>query len=220
MSKIQLNAYILIVMFSFTIWGAKSAKPVMIAQKPRTNFSRIPIQIGDWMGTEAKFDQATYDALKSCSLLLRYYEGNEGAPIGLAIVYGVDLGDFHQPEFCLEGQGVRSVKKEIVHIRRDDGPQFEAVSLIMESDYNRQAFVYWFSSKGRTAISLGSYKTRMFIDRLRARKIKPSAMIRLSTEVSSTDEEAVDQLVRFAERLSPYLDEEFATGTPSRGIKD
>jgi EpsI family protein len=145
---------------------------------------------------------------------MRYYERDDDLPITLAIVYGTDLGDFHQPEMCLEGGGLHTIRRGTARVRDAQGKPFQAVSLIMESDYDRQAFVFWFSSEGTTATFLGSYKVKVFLNRLFARKVQPSALIRLSTLALDSDEEAVSRLVRFAEALQPYLKQEFtAEGT-------
>ena len=213
MSKVQLHACILIVLLGAAIAAAKSAKPLMVEGRPRTDFSGIPLDLGEWYGRNSKFGAESYKALPSCSLLLRYYEHYEHPFVELAVVYGTDLGDFHQPEACLEGQGLCSVKKGKVRISEGEGVSFEAVSLIMESAYDRRAFVFWFSDEGKASTFLGSHKARVFLKRLRARKIEPSALVRLSTQVLGSDEEAVNRLVRFAEDVVPYLKKEFAAGT-------
>lgn len=211
MSKIQLHAYALVILLALTVLGTRAAKPLALQGQARTDFSRIPLELAGWTGRESQFDEETYRLLPSCSLLLRYYEHEDlYAPVELAIIYGTDLGEFHQPEICLEGQGLRSVEQGRVRIRENDGTSFEAVSLIMDSDYGRRAFIYWFASEGTTSIFLGNYKMKIFVNRLFAREIKPSALVRLSTQVFYSDEEAVERLVRFAEAVVPYLEEEFA----------
>lgn len=211
MSRTKTYAYILILLFGIAAWAARSARPVMISEKPKTSFAKIPLDFKGWSGVEEKFDQATYDMLQSCSLLLRLYRHDSDAPVELAIVYGADLGDFHQPEFCLEGQGLQSVKKGLVHIKQADGTEFDAVSLIMQGDGTRSAYLYWFASSDTTSTALGNYKIKMFFDRLRARKLKPSAMIRLSTQVIGSDDEAISHLVDFADSVVPYTNKEFST---------
>lgn len=210
MSKVQLHAYTLVVLLGIATLGAKMAKPLGVGGRPSTDFSRIPLELAGWSGRDGEFDEQTYRLLPSCSLLLRYYEREDYPPVELAIVYGTNLGDFHQPEICLEGQGQHSVKKSKVRIKKNDGTSFEGVSLIMESGYGRSVYVFWFFSEGATSTFLGNYKLKVFLDRLHAGKVRPSAMVRLSTPVYYSDEEAVDQLIRFAEDFVPYIEEEFA----------
>lgn len=215
MSKVQLHACILIVVLGFASIAAKFMSPLTLGGSSGTSFSKIPLNFAGWNGEQSEFDEETRSQLPSASLLLRYYmHDSYDSPVELAIVYGTDFGSFHQPEFCLEGQGMRRVKSTKVRISGGDGTEYETASAIMESDYDRYAFVYWFLSEGVSSTSLGNYKVRLLIDGLRrGRKIEPSAMIRLSTRVVNTDEQAIGQLVHFAEDITPYIKQEFAGDT-------
>ena len=196
--------------------AVKSSKPLSVEGRTQTDFSKIPMEIGGWVGTNGRFDAQTYEILKSCSLLVRFYEHQDNPPIDLAIVYGTDLGDFHQPEGCLEGQGLRIVDKRKIVIHTKEGA-FPAVSLMTDSDVGRRAFVFWFAGDGRASTFLGDYKVRLFFHRLRFRKIQPSAMIRLSTEVTDSDEDATARLVTFIKEAYPYLRQEFEVGQGVKG---
>jgi len=211
-SGVQLHAYVLVVLLALVTSTTMFSKPLRVEGRSETDFSKIPMEPGEWVGRTSRFDERTYEQLPSCSLLLRFYEHEIHPNIELAIVYGTDLGDFHQPEICLEGQGLRSVGKDRVQIREGGGTSFEAVELITESDYGRRIFLFWFYSEGVSSTSLGTYKVRVFSERLRMRRVQPSALIRLSTEVLGSDEEAIDRLVRFAEEVVPYIRSEFGTG--------
>lgn len=177
MPKVQLHAYILVLLLSLSILAMRIDKPLSIKGRPNTNFSKIPMQLDGWVATKIPVDEKTLKALPSASVLMRYYDDSKGTPINMTIVYGTDLGDFHQPEFCLEGQGHRSLSKGKVNIKDIDGQYFPAVSLITESDYSKQAFVYWFSSDNVNSTFLGNYKFKMLMSRLRGKRIGPSAMI-------------------------------------------
>ena len=212
MSKVQLNAYTLIVVLGLAIAGANAVKPEGEGRIV-TEFDSIPIDVKDWSGVDLRFSEDTYRLLPSCSLLLRSYDSyEESAAVELAIVYGTNLGDFHQPEQCLEGQGLRSVSKRQVRLRGANGKLFAANSVIMEGEYGRRAFVYWFASKKSTATFLGNYKVKVFRDRLMSREIEPAALVRLSTPAEDGDDIAVKRLIGFGEMMIPYLDKEFAKG--------
>ena len=210
MSKVQLHACAVTILLLLVAVGLKSAKPFTLAGPAGTDFSKIPLTFGVWTGEVGEFDPTTRENLPSASLLLRFYKRSyDIAPLGLAVVYGTDLGDFHQPEVCLEGQGLQAVSKRTVRIKDGRGGTFDAVSVITESDFRRQAFVFWFYTEGTTSTSLGKYKLSMLLDRLMMRRIRPSAMIRLSTVVTSSDQESIDELVLFASDAFPYLKREF-----------
>jgi EpsI family protein len=210
MSKVQLHAYALIVLLLLITGGIRSVKPFRMEGPNGTNFSKIPLHFGEWTGEESSFDKMTRTALPNASLLFRYYRRDyDVAPLGLAIVYGTDLGDFHQPEVCLEGQGLQAVSKGIVKVSDGKGGTFEAISMITEQDYTRQAFLFWFNTDGMTSTSLGRYKVKMLMDRMLLRRIRASAMVRLNTPVVTSEEDATASLVRFAGDVYPYLSKEF-----------
>ena len=208
MLKIQLHAYVLAAILGTGLLIARSSKPLSVEGRTKTDFNMIPMEIGGWIGSEGRFDARTYELLPSCSLLVRYYEHPEYPTVDLAIVYGTDLGDFHQPEICLGGQGLRVVnKKKITIATKED--TFQAITLITDSDVGRRAFLFWFGGSGQASTFLGDYKVRVFLQRMRVRKVQPSALIRFSTEVVDTDQEAIDRMVGFVKDIYPYLMKEF-----------
>jgi EpsI family protein len=215
MSKFQLHALIMIVLCGLTLAGTKAVAPT---QKGRvtTDFSAIPFEFGGWPTLDDPgFDAESKRLLPSSSLMRRFYEHSDyDTSIELAIVYGADLGNFHQPEICLEGQGWRGQSKRLVRIKDADGSSFNGMSLIMTHEtQGRTAFLYWFTSEGTTSTSLGNYKTRVLVNRLLLREVQPSAMIRLSAPVVDSDEDAVKLLVDFGESALPFLKKEFARPT-------
>jgi EpsI family protein len=206
-SKVQLHTSIVLALLVSVTVAVESAKPLKPEGRPRTSFASIPMQIGDWAGEDSAFDQRTYEMLPSCSLLMRFYQREyDLSPVGLAVIYGTDLGDFHQPEVCLEGQGLRAISKGTVRIK-DGKSLFPAVSLVTERDYRRQIFVFWFYAEGLSSTSLGQYKVNILLSRLLMRGVRPSALIRFSTVVadSESESEAEGRIVQLANAVFPYL---------------
>lgn len=210
MSRIRLHAYILTILLALATLGAKSGKPLSLAGRPKTDFSRIPMDFSGWVGREGRFPPGTEDKLPSASLLVRVYQRGEEPPIELAIVYGTDLGDFHQPEFCLEGQGWRTVSKTIVNLKPSGLEPTDAVTLTMEHpEAGKGVFLYWFASESATSTSLGNYKMKILWNRLRGRAIRPSALVRIYTPIAFDEGDAIALVSRFAEAIAPYLRSEF-----------
>jgi EpsI family protein len=211
MSKIQFHAIIVILCLSLTLVGTHTKKHRSAVVRPVINQEAVPLKFKGWYGIVSDFDEDMKKMLPSCTFMLRYYQhdGSE-SPVELAVVYGTDLGDFHQPEVCLEGQDWRSLYKKPVRIRDVDGTEFTATEAVMENSFGaRQVFVFWFYSGGVTSTSLGWYKLKMLKDRIITGTTKPSAMIRLSRQVISDDETAASDLERFAEDVMPYLRKAF-----------
>jgi EpsI family protein len=217
MPKIKFHAYALMLLLCMALVASISVKPLTAAERVNCEFTHIPATLGDYTSTDEKFSSDTYSELRSASLLLRKYSSpRKGGPIELAIVYGVDLGDFHQPDICLAGQGLRTVERGIIDVKDAGGKPLQVVSLVTESDEGRDAFMYWFCSKDSESTSLGNYKMRLMVSRLLRRGILPSAMIRISTPVEGSSDEALSKLADFAGRVSPYVIEEIKAGGSPR----
>ncbi|MGB9587010.1 MAG: exosortase C-terminal domain/associated protein EpsI [Armatimonadota bacterium] len=214
MSKIQFHAFIVIVLLCLTIAATHARKHNFVLTRPTLKDELVPLEFKDWYGKQSDFDEEMKKQLPSCTFMLRYYQHEDSeSPIELAVVYGTNLGDFHQPEVCLEGQDWRSVYKSPITIREADGSSFVATKAVMENSFGmRQVFVFWFYSNGVTSTSLGLYKFKMLKDRIISGTTKPSAMIRLSRQVISDDDTAARDLKRFAEDIMPYLRQAFDQG--------
>lgn len=215
MSKFQLHALVIVVLCGLTLAGTKAVAPTQTG-RVITDFSAIPLEFGSWtIFRDIGMGEETQRLLPSSSLMLREYEHSDHpGNTQLAIVYGVDLGNFHQPEICLEGQGWYGQAKRLVQIKDAERSSLNAMSVIMAREgQGRTAFLYWFMSEGTTSTSLGNYKTRVLVNRLFMRAVRPSAMIRLSTPVTGSDDDAVKILADFAQQVLPYLKKEFAQPT-------
>lgn len=115
MRQTQLHAYILIAMLGVALAGILSAKPLTLSGRPKTDFGMIPMAMDGWNGVRGGFDAQTKKLLPSCSLLhVPYTNLQRASAVELAVVYGTDLGDFHQPETCLQGSGLRILSKRTV----------------------------------------------------------------------------------------------------------
>ena len=208
MSSIQINIYILVAVLILAVIGNHAFPPIVDIQgRINEDFHAIPSTIGEWTGYDLKFDQATYDALPSCSLLLRIYTNPSDEEVDLAIVYGKDLGDFHQPEVCLQGQGWNIKTRRHCLIRIARGKTLSAVRLFMSNNYEDRVTVYWFAAPSITSTELGRHKIGLYLDRLAGhREIQPTALIRASSGVSGSEEEAYKRVEEIVSLLVPYFD--------------
>ncbi len=205
----------MIVLCALTLAGTKAVAPTKTG-RVTTDFSAIPFEFAGWTTLDDPgFDDESKRLLPSSSLMRRFYEHSDyDGAVELAIVYGADLGNFHQPEICLEGQGWRGQSSRMVRIKNTDGSSFDAMSLIMTHEaQGRTAFLYWFMSEGTISTSLGNYKTKVLVNRLMLREVHPSAMIRLSAPAANGDEDATKQLIGFADAALPFLKKEFVRPT-------
>ncbi len=75
---------------------------------PRGTLAAIPLQIGEWTGTDAPLDEAIVEAADVDDYLNRLYRSSsELEPVGLYVALGVRARDLmpHRPEVCYPGAG-------------------------------------------------------------------------------------------------------------------
>lgn len=203
MRKVQKHAYILAGVFLLWSVAYSFCKPTGSAGRVVEDFKDIPLQIGDWHGIELEFDEVTKNALKHCALATRDYENEQGYDSNMSIVYGVDLGDFHQPEYCMEGQGWKRTSSRIIKLPSEQ--PHNVVITTMSNDYQQIVMMYWFAMEGRTTTVLGSHKKDAFISRLKGEELKPSAMVRMITPIIDDVENAEKLTIDLASKLDPYI---------------
>lgn len=166
------------------------------------DFSEIPLSIGKWDGAEGgEFDDKTYRLLPTCSLLSRDYIDDLGNRVNLSIVYGRELGDFHQPEICMEGVGWKRTGSRQLWLKPKDGKQHKATVITMTNDFQDIVMVYWFYMGGDLAPSMGKEKLRALVQGLVFGKLSTSAMVKFTAPVIVDEESAEESAVRLAELL-------------------
>ena len=175
------------------------------SQRPNETFAEIPMDIGEWGGEKGTFDDATRQVLTSCDLFLAEYVNKKGEMVQLTIVYGRDLGDFHQPEYCLEGQGWRTIGKRLLTIKEVDDFEHQAVELYQRTSFQDQVVIFWFASEGEAATTLGKHKMSVYFDRLLTRRVKPSALIRFIAPIRTDESSTSDAVMQLARILGPYI---------------
>lgn len=173
--------------------------------RPNETFDEIPMSIGDWGGERGSFDENTMNALPSCALFTADYVNSRGEMVQLSIVYGRDLGDFHQPEYCLEGQGWKTTHKRALTITEEDGTKHRAVELHQSMAHQDQVVLYWFATEGKAATTLGKHKIKVYLDRLLSRQVRPSALVRFIAPVRSDQSSASAAAHDLATKMGPLI---------------
>ena len=79
--------------------------------KGLNDISKIPLNIHPWVGKDVFLEERVYRILETESIIHRNYSTSQGSKIFLSIVHYPEIKvDFHTPEGCLGGQGIKVSK--------------------------------------------------------------------------------------------------------------
>lgn len=170
------------------------------------DFSSVPTELAEWYSLEGKFDLDTYKALPTCSLLDREYRDNNGNTVYLTIVYGRNIGDFHQPERCMEGNGWYAVTSKTILIRpKGLKPHKATVVRLTNKLHPDLVMVYWFYMAGDIVPAKSKQGLLVLLEGLFKTDVAPSAMVKYTAIIDSSEEEAENSAIRLAEELGKYI---------------
>lgn len=200
MPRFQVYAYVLTGIL--VVWAAVGGFVYSMSAGMRVSedFKDIPVRAADWVGTDGEFDRQTYDALPTCSLLTRDYVDRLGDKVNLLIVYGRDLGEFHQPEICMQGLGWKRTGGGTVWLQPKGGTRRQATVVTMTNDYQDQVMIYWFHMGGE--VSPVMVKQSALWPALLGQGLQPSAMVKFTAPVATDEESARQCAIRLAELLT------------------
>jgi len=168
----------------------------------------IPMNMGKWHGKDIPMDNVVYDILETKSIIHRIYHTPNGREVFLSLVYYPETKvDFHAPESCLGGQGIRIMKSYKTIDMISEGKVITIVlnRLIMEHGTETRLVYYFYKSGeflGRSYIKL---RFRLALNRF-SKKVKNGSLIRISTPIRFDNlEKANNNLIDFIQVLYPIL---------------
>jgi len=181
-------------------------KPTAAGMRIVEDFAEIPLRVADWQGTsEEEFDRQSYSILTTCTVASRSYVDQSGNRAELSIVYGRDLGDFHQPEICMQGSGWKPTKSRTVWLNPVGGRRHAATGVTLTDGTSDIVMVYWFYMGGRISPVLGQAKLRTFWLAVLGKELKPSAMVKFTAPVSIDEDTALRSAMRLSELLEKSI---------------
>jgi len=170
--------------------------------------SRIPHSFGDWTGTDYPLDQSVYDILETRSIIHRSYENSVGAKVFLSVVYYAETKvDFHAPEACLGGRGIK-IEKSSASIFIDKLKSKLSINRIVQTgDSGSEDLVYYFFKAGpfmgRSYLKL---RMNLILNKF-SKQLKSGSLIRVSTTIKNGNNFNLEEklLGDFINKLSPYI---------------
>ena len=195
--------------------------------KVRPPLRDLPLRVGErWEGREVDLDARTLEVLQLTDHVMRAYvprtagspdgaraagsiEGTPKhgiAPVYLYVGYYDDQrtgATYHSPKNCLPGSGWQITESGTTDVSVAGG-RFAVNSVVIEKGFDRQLVLYWYQDRGRSIASEYSAKFFLIRDAV-VRNRTDGALVRISTPIVETREDADLHAVRFLEDVWPLL---------------
>lgn len=185
-------------------------QPPVAAAGLARSLSSMPQEIAGWTGEDVPLDPDTRRALGMDDYLQRVYARDTGgaeAPVGVYIAYYASQrqGDaIHSPLNCLPGTGWQPVSRDRVRVAGTASGLFTANRLVVQKGRERQEVFYWYDGRGRRLASEYMNKLLLIVDGVRENRTD-AALVRLSTRIDTSSQQADRRLQTFAAAVDPVL---------------
>lgn len=172
------------------------------------NLQKIPMQFDKWQGQDFSLDEMVYDILETKAIIHRSFTAENGDNVFLSIVHYHDTKvDFHAPEACLGGRGVKTMKvtKALSLFSGSKKVSFDVAEIVtMRSD--GKTLTYYFFKAGQF---FGSDYIKMRLS-IAANKLfrndSRGSLIRVSTTLAPGNKAGAEKLLTgFLEDLLPFI---------------
>jgi EpsI family protein len=205
---------------TWALLASRSRAEAPLARKP---FSEYPLQLGAFAGRDLEMNEQVLDLLKLTDHVMRVYRPSlserpeagafEGqtrqvaAPVWLYVgYYGSQRtgATYHSPKNCLPGGGWVFKSSEPVVGVLPGLPSAPINRVVIEKGFDRQMILYWYQDRGRIVASEYAAKGYLILDAT-TRNRTDGALVRVSTPIVGSEEEAFRHAVAFVQEAFPAL---------------
>jgi EpsI family protein len=206
-------------------WVLLASRSQAEAALPRRPFSEYPLRLGPFAGRDRAMDERVLDLLKLTDYVMRVYvpastepdaastfagqTRQAVAPVWLYVgYYGSQRtgATYHSPKNCLPGGGWVFRSSEPVSGVLPGLPAVAVNRVVIEKGFERQLILYWYQDRGRVIASEYAAKGYLILDAT-TRNRTDGALVRVSTPVVGSEEEAFRHAVAFVREAFPALGE-------------
>lgn len=173
------------------------------------DIAKIPKQIGKWQGTDIYLEPSIYDILETKSIIHRSYHSTIG-DVFLSVVHYPDTKvDFHAPEACLGGKGIKIVKtKKVINVLVNEENRKIEVNQLLYDSFNEKEIVYYFYKAGSY---LGNNYIKMRLNLALNKFVsnnRSGSLIRLSSDLDPLDPEKTHGMLKnLLSEIMPYIND-------------
>jgi EpsI family protein len=169
----------------------------------------IPMQIGDfWQGQDFPLEEMVYDILETRAIIHRAFTGPQNENIFLSVVHYADTKvDFHAPEACLGGQGLKTTKtnKQISFLSGEQTTNLDVAEIVTTKANGNSLTYYFYKSGDFTGNNYIRLRLSVAINKLTKNNAKAS-LIRISTEFTPGNKAAAESRLKgFLQDFFPYV---------------
>lgn len=200
---------ILLVTFAAHREGVRTVK----SEPLREPLAEFPRDIGNWHGSDIALTESQFSSLGTRDVLMREYsDGPHDAPVLMHVAYyprQQQRSTMHSPLHCIPGSGWEVERRKIAPLRFGEfGRPFAANEVLFGRENDRILVLYWYLEQGAPQASefRGAFKT-MWDSAIEGRSY--GCLIRFSTPVVTTTQDALARTSALAAATLPVLDERF-----------
>jgi EpsI family protein len=177
----------------------------------RQPFSAFPLRLDGWTGRDLAMEESVLELLNLTDYVMRVYTPSAGEETGderqaAASVwlyvgyYGSQRtgATYHSPKNCLPGGGWQFRSMEEVTGVIPGEPALAINRVVIEKGLERQMILYWYQDRGRVVASEYAAKVFLVWDAITQNRTD-GALVRISTPVLGSEEEAFRHAVAFVE---------------------
>ena len=178
----------------------------------KKSLSHFPVKIGDWQGTTSRFSEKVYEILGvDDSVLINYYnDDHDEIQLYIGYYQSQRQGDIiHSPKHCMPGSGWDIIETSLIplSLKNQNGETIRVIKLILKKDFQLQAALYWFNSRGRVINSEYTQKMYLVWDSIIKHRTDGSLVRLLSPITDQNEKKTIKRLKQFAEQIIPILNE-------------
>jgi len=176
--------------------------------KPLAQFPRA---VGEWQGqVDATLEPDVLNILKLNDYVMRDYSDAAGRHIWLYIGFWETQrkgAQIHSPKHCLPGGGWEPLEASLISIPFEGEHQKIVVNLyVLQKESQQQVVTYWYQSQGQVIAKEIDAKLQLIKSAI-VRNRTDGALIRLTSPVTTTVEDAFARQVEYIRALRPWLRE-------------
>lgn len=217
--------FVLALLMMGATWAFLASRSRAEPSLSRAPFAEFPMQLGSFHGQDRPMDEGVLDLLNLSDYLMRVYvpvsdekpaagafEGRTTQGAAAVALYVGYYGSqrtgatYHSPKNCLPGGGWVFRSSSRVTAVIPGHPEAAVNRVAIEKGFSRQLILYWYQDRGRIVASEYAAKGYLILDAT-TRNRTDGALVRVSTPIVGTEEEAFEHAVAFVREAFPHLAE-------------
>lgn len=197
MEKITGKYYLIVALLILSGVLAMVLRFYRVSPDRPSDFSKIPMDAGGWVGQEFPLSDFTLDILKATNTSSRIYRDSDRNVTTLFVGYFEDQkygSQIHSPRHCLPGGGWGLLEMHPAEIEIN-GSVLSVNRVLIGNKKKRQVVYYWFRTRSGVLNNEYMLKFDLMANSLQFRPTD-AALIRVVAEAPNGDESSADAILK------------------------